>query len=550
MSQLEQWRLAITPLSPVHLGTGQDYEPTAYVIDEGALFEFDGIAALQALPRAERERLGKMLAGRPTQDMLLQVQSFFYENRERLIGASRNQVRVNPTVEAFYGERIGKVAQHEHGGKKVQNKLEIERTAYNPPTGHAIIPGSGIKGAIRTALLNQLNHGASLPGDLRGDRRANQRLQERLFQYQMRELERDPMRLVRLADAGLSDPDGFATEVRFAVNRKKRPVMKGNALLQSQAEQQNLYQLLECLPGMQPRAFQGELAIQGDGGLDSARWPELRFRLPEIAVACNRFYRDVLDRELGLVRERGYLDERWDSWMQGLLSGALGKALTEDRAFLLRVGRHSGAESVTLNGVRNIKIMKGKGEKPEYLDAAKTLWLASDERQARRNLLPFGWLLVEPYRDADELAPWPAEVNDPAVRQWRSAIRSRQDALRASAEADRLKEDERQREAEEVRLAEEARAARLASLTDEARKLEHLRDLLARDRAANRKEVGGELAGNLVDLLKEAEGSWQGADCGVLADLALEIHGFIGWPSSKKRKQRQELIEAVRAKAS
>jgi CRISPR-associated protein Csm5 len=549
MTQLQQWRLAITPLSPVHLGSGQDYEPTGYVIDEGALFEFDGIAALQVLPGVERERLGKILAGRPTQDMLLQVQAFFYANRERLIAASRNQVRVNPTVEAFYGERIGKVAQHETGGRTVQNRLEIERTAYNPPTGRPIIPGSALKGAIRTALLDQVNAGASLAGDLRGDKRANQKLQERLFRYQMRELDRDPMRLVRLSDAAVSDTEGFATEVCFAVNRKKQPVMKGDVLVQSQAEQKNLYQLLECLPGMQPRVFAGELSIQGDGGLETAKWPELRFRLPEIAVACNGFFRPILDHELSLLRQRGYLDAGWAEQVQTLLRGALGQALDEHRAFLLRVGRHSGAESVTLNGLRNIKIMKGKGERPEYLDAAKTVWLASNERQAQRNLLPFGWLLVEPHRDTGELAPWPLETGDAGTGQWRTAIRARQAGLRAQAEDMNRREAARQREAEQAQREEEERAARLASLSEEARKLEHLRELLARDRAANRKEAGGELANQLVGLLKEAEESWQGPDCAALADLAVAIYGFIGWPAAKKKRLRQEQIEAVRSKA-
>ena len=264
MSQLQQWRLAITPLSPVHLGTGQDYEPTGYVIDEGALFEFDGIAALQALPGVERERLGKILDGRPTQDMLLQVQSFFHANRERLIAVSRNQVRVNPTVEAFYGERVGKVAQHETGGRKVQNKLEIERTAYNPPTGQAIIPGSALKGAIRTALLDRINDGASAcrgsatatEGPTRGCRSACSTI--RCASWSATPCAWSGSRM-----PPWSDPDGFATEVRFAVNRKKQPVMKGDVLLQSQAEQQNLYQLLECLPGMQPRAFSGELSDPG-----------------------------------------------------------------------------------------------------------------------------------------------------------------------------------------------------------------------------------------------------------------------------------------------
>ena len=550
MNPLQQWRLAITPLSPVHLGTGQDYEPTGYVIDEGALFEFDGIAALQVLPEAERKRLSLILKGKPSQDMLRQVQAFFHANRERLVAASRNQVRVNPSVEAFYGERVGRVAQHETGGRRVQNRLEIERTAYNPPSGQAIIPGSGLKGAIRTALLDAVNDGASLPAELKRDRGANQRLQERLFRYRMRELERDPMRLVRLSDAALRDADAFATEVRFAVNRKRQPVKKGDLLVQSQAEQKNLYQLLECLPGMQARAFVGELSIQGDGGLESEKWPELRFCLQEIAAACNRFFRPILERELDLLRRRGYLDEGWGTRIDGLFHGPLRKALDEGRSFLLRVGRHSGAGSVTLNGLRNIKIMKGRGEPPEYLDEAKTIWLASHERQAQRHLLPFGWLLVEPYREGSELASWPLEVADADTSAWRSAVRARQVGLREAVDQVRRTEEKRRWETQQAEREAAEREAMLAKLSEEARKIEQLRGLLARDRAVNHREKGGELANDLVGLLKEAEESWQGADCTRLADLALEIYAFIGWPAARKKRQRQAQIKTVRSKAS
>ncbi|MEA3274994.1 MAG: RAMP superfamily CRISPR-associated protein, partial [Pseudomonadota bacterium] len=161
MSQTQHCRLAITPLSPVHMGSGQDYEPTGYVIDDETLYEFDGIAALQALPQAERDRLGRILEGRPKPDTLREVQRFFYDNRARLIAVSRHQVRVNRTVEGFYEERVGRIAQHEQGGGRVQNRLEIERTAYNPPTGQAILPGSGLKGAIRTALLDAKNGNSS-----------------------------------------------------------------------------------------------------------------------------------------------------------------------------------------------------------------------------------------------------------------------------------------------------------------------------------------------------------------------------------------------------
>jgi CRISPR-associated protein Csm5 len=104
------------------------------------------LTALEVLPDNERVRLGRMLEGRPTPDTLRQVQRFFHDNRAALIAIAHQQVRVNATVEAFYGERVGQVAQHEQGGQKVQNRLEIERTAYNPPTGQAILPGSGPQG--------------------------------------------------------------------------------------------------------------------------------------------------------------------------------------------------------------------------------------------------------------------------------------------------------------------------------------------------------------------------------------------------------------------
>jgi hypothetical protein len=34
-----------------------------------------------------------------------------------------------------------------------------------------------------------------------------------------------------------------------------------------------------------------------------------------------------------------------------------------------------------------------------------------------------------------------------------------------------------------------------------------------------------------------------------LADLAEQIHGYIGWPAKQKKQARQELIAAIRAKA-
>ena len=68
----------------------------------------------------------------------------------------------------------------------------------------------------------------------------------------------------------------------------------------------------------------------------------------------------------------------------------------KEKAFLIRIGRHSGAEAVTIEGNRNIKIMLGKGSH-KYEDHSTTIWLSSDKADPGNNksLFPFGWAVLE-----------------------------------------------------------------------------------------------------------------------------------------------------------
>lgn len=74
----------------------------------------------------------------------------------------------------------------------------------------------------------------------------------------------------------------------------------------------------------------------------------------------------------------------------------------------------------------HIKIIKGRGEKPDYLDHAKTLWLAGDERQIQTNLQPFGWLLLQPFEDITQLPPWQEAAGNPVITAWRADVSERQ----------------------------------------------------------------------------------------------------------------------------
>lgn len=480
MSKDQYFRLSFTPLAPLHLGTGSDYEPTNYVIDDGVLFEFDGLGVQATISENGRQELMRILAGRPNSEMLRAVQGFFYKHRERLIGVSRNQVRVPPAVEAFYQERIGQVAQQEQGGRQVLNKLEIQRTAWTPG-GAPILPGSAVKGAIRTALLDKVNGGRRQ----NEQRERNRDLQYRLFGYGAGRFHLDPMRLIRIGDAAATAQDA-ATEVRFAVNRKKQPVERHGTLVQSQAEQQGLHQLLECIPPFTQRAYTADLAVQELGGLEvpSDKTPQKTFDAEDICTACNAFYIHHFERELKLLRGRGFVDQRWGEQAEETLS-AVAPAMQANRAFLLRVGRHCGAESVTLRGLpRQIRIMQGRGAKPAFEEESKTVWLAAEERQAQRGLLPFGWVLVEIRPVNADQPPWPGPGIDTKMNgDWRAMARARVAMARQELDEEQRRDKERatQIAAEEEAARERERAeqerleAATAGLPEDAAHIERQR---------------------------------------------------------------------------
>ena len=76
---LHHYTLKYTPLSPLHIGADESYEPGNYVIDEeaGALYSFDSQAALAGLSESDRQQLLSIVNGKPDNSMLTKVQAFF-----------------------------------------------------------------------------------------------------------------------------------------------------------------------------------------------------------------------------------------------------------------------------------------------------------------------------------------------------------------------------------------------------------------------------------------------------------------------------------------
>ncbi len=549
MNRLEPYRLDISTLAPVHIGTGQAYDTTGYVIDGDTLHHFDTAAAMAALPPADAAKLLALVSRGGADGLLKDVQRFFHDRRDALMAHATLRLPVLDGVARLYESRIGQTANRQDDGRDVMNRLAVERNAYDPVRNRPVLYGSSLKGAMRTAVLDHYNEGRTAH-----ESKGLHEFQGRILKYrenQKQRLERDPFRLLQIGDAAWAAADDLpAGEVLFAVNRKRIEIkdQQGNV---RQARAENLYQTLECVPAARYRAFSAQVAVQDVAGLDARdKLPatDRRFGMAELARHCNAFYRPILERELAELGGRDYVDPAWAQTVTALLRGPVGQALDAGRVFLLRVGRHSGAESLTLNGMRKIRIMQGQGqpavEKPEPL----TWWLAASESGQRTGLLPFGWLLVEVHA-LDAPAP-----DSPVLRE---ALAARLDRLRAWTER-RGEEDRRlaeQRAQAEARRAAETAAARekearveretaeaaareaaRAAMTDQQRALDDFRAAFETARTKGAHQPGGEFDTRRLAFFKTVRDWTETDDCRAAAELLRETIRWTGWPGKKERK--------------
>jgi len=539
---METVHCILSTLSPVHIGCGEDYYPTNYVIDGGFLHCFGEEALISGLTLPEKQGLAK-IAEEQNDNGIKKLQEFIYGKKNQLQLYASHSVPLSEALETFYKSRIGKTAQRESNGRNINNQLAIARHAFNPYTQTPYLAGSSIKGAVRTALLNAENKGKPLP--FRTDesrdvpRGESDKLQKRLLDYQAiadkpeKGIKGDPLRLLKISDASyLSSPDLYAAEIRFAVNRKNRPAKE-----KSIAEQKGLYQLLECLPAHRSRSLAFAVTFLTGDKRDCFA------DIHAVAKACNDFFLPQLEKELSLMRQLNYADTAWLNSLEKLLAGELGDALKNKQAFLLRIGQHGGAESNTLDGVRHIKITQGKNP-PKYLAKPTTLWLAADHKDQQRNLLPFGWVLIEigkiELTQTAQFLKSQALADQQKQQQLQSLTQQRGEAL---AQAQKMRELKALQEAEAVaeqrrKEAEQAdKAAKKSAMSAEQRIVYELQETFAQDKNP---DPNGTLRQALSSAIKQAE-NWSAADKLALLEIGNTLCSI--WGKPKKLKDQLKTLQ-------
>lgn len=428
----------ITTLSPIHIGCDEVYEPTSFVVDEkdAKLIAFDTATFLEDLPADKLSRFSE-ICKKGTVSSILEIYHFMRDERGSVTGT---EVEVCSGFLNHYSNTLKLRGSGEQRILQELNHFTIARTAFLPSTGRAYIPGSAVKGAMRTAYLNQLASNKTVSTSPPSEK--GKELEKRLLDGGG--FDTDPFRMLKISDflpVGQVD-----TRIIYAINQKK----KDSEFLTSA-----IPQILEVIePGAK---FFGTVTVN-EGQIDQRIKNPLD--LSKVWNSMGFFYvSKEKRREDSELQKIGILNAT-----DSLLSGST----------LLRVGRHSGAESVTIDGYRQIKIIKPKGGKATFESKSTTVWLASESRKisSKAALKPFGWVALT------ELDPQKDKEFQEIESKWRRNKEDQQAQMleRAQLELSRLAEERRLAEmvAEQRRLEEERkqkeeaeRQRALASMTVE-----------------------------------------------------------------------------------
>jgi CRISPR-associated protein Csm5 len=330
----ESFPITLTPLSPLHIGDGSQLEAYEYAVVKERFYRISLDRLLTRLSAAERETLNRYI-----EHDLVGLRKFVREHFSPEV--AEYQAAASPRFREVYEEKLG----------QAQNQLIV--FPFLRSVGKPLIPGSSLKGALRTAILNQL-----ITAPISSQEYADT-LEARTLGYmgeKRPDIPNDPLKGLRVSDVSLS-PEHIVAE---QVETKKK---EGGRL--EDLSLQILREVTVSVVTGQEISLSGEIRIY-EGFLNRQTEP-LKQGLRWLAEACNTFYRDQV-----LAAEERYFRglKAVESVYQGIRA-----AITQD-SFLVRLGWGSGLDSVSLN-------LQKQSPRP-----VKT-------RKLIDGRIPMGWLRVE-----------------------------------------------------------------------------------------------------------------------------------------------------------
>jgi CRISPR-associated protein Csm5 len=353
---IQSWQLRLHPLSPVHIGSGHTVEPYEYGLEWNGdacwLRMIDVDLRLSTLDEQQRKVFYQV-----------QARGDLPGIRDWLRDAAKDGrfTKYRIPVEGTAARDLNRMHQ------SVNSTGEVHLMTRDLVTGRPFIPGSSVKGAIRTAVISSLASTAKDKTALKREAGFARNSSARLEAYVMGNttdnggpnLYKDPFRQFAVSDLQLSEMDCKIDRVR---------IVRGSEPTRGSTEKIMMFRDITFS------------SLDGDSGIAAigqARfYPELQDKadLPgqldvdRICRWCNDFYRPRLEAEV-----RAFVKSPDDADLLVTTSRDV-----QSNQCLIRLGRHSHFECVTIDPEFSTKPPRGVGRTRSYAGGT----------------LPLGWAIL------------------------------------------------------------------------------------------------------------------------------------------------------------
>ena len=384
----ERFKLTIEPLTPVHIGTGVELTPLDYKVTsklgttdfkKNMYFKFSSDKILKRMIESgDTQKLAKFEEASVKGNMK-ELQSFFQQNLASLEDLDYPCEVTNGFVKRY----------SENQGKDPYDNASKVYQMYRPEgLKTPVIPGSSLKGSIRTAILNSILYNISnekydkLKDDfqeIRNDKdkpKFESKLQRALL-GSYSDAKNDPFRAIQIADCSFSAKNSQLVGELYNVslNQQNKKIERLKIQILAEVIKGNLMGISE----------KTETTLLIDTDLLNTNQIAKKITAEEIVKACNDFFKIQFDNEFEKFYEVcesencSKLDEL-DKQISNIVN-------SNDNSFVIRVGRWSQVEFVTFGSdFRSPKTSKDKKTgKPKGWGGTRTLFDYNGQ------YLPMGW---------------------------------------------------------------------------------------------------------------------------------------------------------------
>lgn len=370
------YRLAVEPITCVHIGSGNELTLLDYTVldienGEHLYIKFSSDKILQRIAKDTQKLIEFERAS--MSGSMKDLQTFFQKNCSPI-----NDMEYSCAVtNEFY-------TQYNRNIKKdpYDNAARVEQMYHPNGLEISVIPGSSLKGSIRTAILNKrmadlkdkfkdkysnlLHKFETKKNDKERTRFESELQKELLDNY--KDAKQDPFRGVEISDCAFTLKDTQIVGVLKTISAAKQ---KLNNSMQIQAE---------VLKG-----FLMDFPSKGESKLrlntDVMNSLSLLLSIDDIIGSCNYFYK----REFDLEHKKFYKDTAEHCYLISKLREEIEKICKTPNQFIVRVGRWSQVEFVTFEeNFRSPRTREIKGRKLPY-GTTRTVFNYDGQ------YLPFGW---------------------------------------------------------------------------------------------------------------------------------------------------------------